>query len=482
MELKDTIFVGFVEDNKDPKKMGRCKVRIPTLFPSNIPTSDIPWAAPFKDLNGNQFNAPEVGKVVSVIFNNGDKYKPEFIYADHYNINLENKLNAISSDDYPTFKSIHLDQSTQIYRSKSEGLKLDHEYTNINLDANGSINLNLRDNNSKTNIGSPDASQAAVLGSAFMTWMDKLANIFISNTALIGNLGEPVVASSDLYNLFQEYLSDRDPKFLSKHVWVVDNNEVKSQTRPYINQQGDLWNSTLTNNTLSTLNNIPYTPVATPITGRPSINSNSVPSDITSTTIVSDASVKTVSVSNYQNGQIPLGNMKQNTNLAKNLDGDAAYLMADASDALDSMISEFNNSTFTGKQKLIFTDGYRTLARQQALYAKYGSGRAAVPGTSNHGWGIAIDMYWGVRTSMTNQIDIRPSAFKHPMYLWFLNNGSKYKWFNPIKLRDDNGTDEWWHWEYHSNPESTNIIAPRYQGAFTQTDITNIQNAGGTYT
>ena len=93
MNLNNKTFIGFIEDNKDPKKMGRCKVRVPSIFTSEIPTADIPWAMPFKDLNGNQFNAPEIGKVVSIIFNNGNKYKPEFIYAEHYNINLENKLN-----------------------------------------------------------------------------------------------------------------------------------------------------------------------------------------------------------------------------------------------------------------------------------------------------------------------------------------------------------------------------------------------------
>ena len=38
---------------------------------------------------------------------------------------------------------------------------------------------------------------------------------------------------------------------------------------------------------------------------------------------------------------------------------------------------------------------YRTYAQQQELYDLYRSGRgnlAAVPGTSNHGWGLAVDL------------------------------------------------------------------------------------------
>jgi D-alanyl-D-alanine carboxypeptidase len=37
------------------------------------------------------------------------------------------------------------------------------------------------------------------------------------------------------------------------------------------------------------------------------------------------------------------------------------------------------------------TSGFRSNAEQQALYDKYGPGRAARPGTSNHEKGLAVD-------------------------------------------------------------------------------------------
>ena len=61
--VKEQIFIGTVEDNADPKKMGRCKVRVHTIY-DNIPTEDIPWASPFKDLNGNEYKTIEIGKIV----------------------------------------------------------------------------------------------------------------------------------------------------------------------------------------------------------------------------------------------------------------------------------------------------------------------------------------------------------------------------------------------------------------------------------
>ena len=64
-KLKNEIFIGIVEDNNDPRKLGRVRVRVFNVF-EEIPKEDLPWAFPWKDLNGNQFNVPEIGKIVSV--------------------------------------------------------------------------------------------------------------------------------------------------------------------------------------------------------------------------------------------------------------------------------------------------------------------------------------------------------------------------------------------------------------------------------
>ena len=84
-------YVGIVQDNLDPQKLGRVKVRVVGVF-DQMELKDIPWASPWKDLNGNGFNVPEVGKLLTVIFDSGNEYKPEYIYADFYNINLEKKI------------------------------------------------------------------------------------------------------------------------------------------------------------------------------------------------------------------------------------------------------------------------------------------------------------------------------------------------------------------------------------------------------
>jgi hypothetical protein len=72
---------------------------------------------------------------------------------------------------------------------------------------------------------------------------------------------------------------------------------------------------------------------------------------------------------------------------------------------------------------------YRTYAQQQELYDLYRSGRgnlAAVPGTSNHGWGLAVDLATTQMRSMVDRI------------------GRKYGW---AKEWSD-APSEWWHIKY----------------------------------
>jgi hypothetical protein len=144
-------YIGIVEENEDPKKLGRCRIRVIDIF-DDIPKDDIPWATPWKDLNGNAFNLPEKGKIVTVIFDSGNIYKPEYIYADHYNINLEKKLSQLSGANYTSMKSLIFDHKTQIFVNDGEGLVIDHKMNQINITSN-SIHLNLKDNNSSINLG-----------------------------------------------------------------------------------------------------------------------------------------------------------------------------------------------------------------------------------------------------------------------------------------------------------------------------------------
>lgn len=256
-------YVGVVEDNLDPEKIGRVKVRVMDVF-DEISVEDIPWASPWKDLNGNDFNIPEKGKVVMVVFDQGNIESPEFIYADHYNINLENKLKNLSESDYQSMKSLIFDHKTQIYVNDSEGLKIDHKYNNLNLTDNG-IDFNLKDNNASLNLGDASASQQAILGNHFMDWMDKLLNVLQSSAFF--NAGGPTLPSPQLITLITEFKALKDLRFLSHHVNIVDNNRVKtvtSQQREDEPQYGDKWVSTKEDNTITQLKDDEFKPTPGP--------------------------------------------------------------------------------------------------------------------------------------------------------------------------------------------------------------------------
>lgn len=245
-------YIGVVEDIKDPDKAGRVKVRVMDIYEGQ-PVEDLPWAAPWKDLGGGQFSLPEKGKVVIVVFDQGDTYKPEYIFTEHWNVNLENKLKSLGDADYESMRSLVFDHKTQIYVNDSEGLKIDHKFNNITIKDNG-INLNLKDNSRVLNLGDSTANQQAILGNHFLDWFDKFVDALMSNTAFLGNAGAPVMTNPSLIRLLSEYKSQKDPVFLSKHVNIVDNDQsstVKNETREETAQTGDTWNSTVEENKIT---------------------------------------------------------------------------------------------------------------------------------------------------------------------------------------------------------------------------------------
>jgi LAS superfamily LD-carboxypeptidase LdcB len=86
---------------------------------------------------------------------------------------------------------------------------------------------------------------------------------------------------------------------------------------------------------------------------------------------------------------------------------------------------------------LCVSDGYRTLAQQFSVKARRG-GFAATPGTSEHGWGVAIDACDGISAGSASA-----------NYLWLRSNGPTYGWDNPAwALPGGDGPLEPWHWEY----------------------------------
>ncbi len=80
-------------------------------------------------------------------------------------------------------------------------------------------------------------------------------------------------------------------------------------------------------------------------------------------------------------------------------------------------------------------NSYRSYAEQVALYRQKPS-LAAVPGTSNHGWGVAVDFACGA------------DSYGSPAYAWLKANGPRFGWTHPAWAEPGGGRPEPWHWEF----------------------------------
>jgi hypothetical protein len=100
-ENYDQSYVGVVEDNMDPNKWGRVRVRLHGLY-DDIPTDSLPWASPNFPLAvgvKGSFIVPEIGTVVNVEFDDGDIYEPKYTTKclDVPNLHFD----ANKDEDYP---------------------------------------------------------------------------------------------------------------------------------------------------------------------------------------------------------------------------------------------------------------------------------------------------------------------------------------------------------------------------------------------
>lgn len=216
------IYLGLVENNLDPKRLGRIKVRVFGVF-DNIPTDDIPWSSPFNQTDGKNFHIPANGKMVSIIFIKDNIYSPYYLDSQNYNINLQDRLDSMDDDNYVNFSAILYDHRTQVYSDDDE-FKIDYYFNNFVIDFD-SISLDLKNNNQRINLGDRyNSSQQALFGNHWLEWFDKLVNDLLKPSSLIGNLGAPILKPS-VDKILAEYKRIR-PTFLSNNIFLVDNYDV----------------------------------------------------------------------------------------------------------------------------------------------------------------------------------------------------------------------------------------------------------------
>jgi len=128
----------------------------------------------------------------------------------------------------------------------------------------------------------------------------------------------------------------------------------------------------------------------------------------------------------YPNGRIPLAA------LCPLGTAPGHYLRADAAYAFDQLSIAYAGVFGAA---ICVTDSYRTYQTQVRLYATKPD-LAAVPGTSNHGWGTAVDLCGGIQDFGTRQHE------------WLFVNAPLYGWFHPAWAQRTGSRPEAWHWEF----------------------------------
>ena len=163
-----------------------------------------------------------------------------------------------------------------------------------------------------------------------------------------------------------------------------------------------------------------------------------------------------------KNGQIPSNSLKTSVI--------GVQLIASAANSANRLAAEWKKERGT---TLRATDGYRSLSvgrwSQRAIfldryvpyYTQYATGRtdarkyngvwyyrkpgtaaAAVPGTSNHGLGLAVDFASGINVS-----------FASDAYKWMVKNAGKHGWSNAEGM----SVGEPWHWTYTKSKDRMRV-------------------------
>ncbi len=107
-------------------------------------------------------------------------------------------------------------------------------------------------------------------------------------------------------------------------------------------------------------------------------------------------------------------------------------LRADAAAAFNGL-SRYHAATVGGP--LCVTDFYRSYGEQVAVYARK-PGLAAFPGTSEHGWALAVDLCGGAEN------------FGSAAYDWLKANSTLFGFVHPGWAEAGGGRPEPWHWEF----------------------------------
>lgn len=139
----DGVYAGLVVDNNDPKKEGRCRIKVFGIF-EDLNDADLPWATPDFNFIGSDvssFIVPPTGTTVAIYFDRGDFYFPHYItkitngkFPKNKDSNYPNNMVFFETDGGTSFEIDRTDDNTAFLHKSG---------TQTNIDADGNIDVNI---------------------------------------------------------------------------------------------------------------------------------------------------------------------------------------------------------------------------------------------------------------------------------------------------------------------------------------------------
>tara|TARA_B110000503_G_scaffold143402_1_gene244661 strand:- start:3493 stop:4260 length:768 start_codon:yes stop_codon:yes gene_type:complete len=137
-------FLGEVMEVEDPLFKGRIKVKVFGKF-DDIPLEDLPWSHPGmnstggSDSGGGFFSVPKVGSIVSIKFDQGNIYHPEYFFHQEISDEVKTEIEASYPNAHVLVYDTVTEGSLKIFFTEAKGLMLDYKESQINIKPDKSI-------------------------------------------------------------------------------------------------------------------------------------------------------------------------------------------------------------------------------------------------------------------------------------------------------------------------------------------------------
>lgn len=146
-DLIDKSFLGMIEDINDPRREGRCRIRVFGMH-DGLETEQLPWAYPKqksaffgKDGKAGSLSVPKKGAIVAVRFDNGNPYSPEYYSVHELADDAKDELSKEGEYAGSHIILFDGDEQLKLWFTISKGLTLQLKDSRINIGQDRAITI-----------------------------------------------------------------------------------------------------------------------------------------------------------------------------------------------------------------------------------------------------------------------------------------------------------------------------------------------------